>query len=318
MKRSRTILCLGAVLAAVPAEAQGTRAVPVIVNGETLDSRALLLTDVNRTVLPMRTLFESLGARVEWDPAERAVYAWIPDRTGVRLAVGERTAQTLRVSVDPRPGNWGSRTGSQELDAPAMMVGRRVFVPLRFASEALNADVRYASFEPAVHIRTQRVAGVRAEAPGPAPTVGRESAERRVEPELARARSRMAEMLEVTLELESSRLDRDQEETVMRLLVRNSSDRRLVLPFASGQEFDLQVLQEGHVVWSWARNRPFSQGSLRRLLQPGHEVVYVARWNLQRNNGRKVPPGRYLVRGILMTDGDEPPVVAEERIVVTR
>jgi len=160
--RNGWVLGLGITLATTGmAQAQANRPVPVFVNGARLDSEALLLQHLGRTVLPMRTLFESLGARVEWDAQQQAVYAWKPDGTGVRLALGSGNAQSLLMSDAPGPGNWGRVVANQRLDAPPMMMGSRIYVPLRFASEALKADVRYASYEPAVHIKTETVAGYR-------------------------------------------------------------------------------------------------------------------------------------------------------------
>jgi intracellular proteinase inhibitor BsuPI/copper amine oxidase-like protein len=300
----RWIAGLGVLLAAAGvARPQEGQPIAVYVNEERLRTDGLLLAGVGRTVLPMRVLFESLGAQVEWDPAERTVYAWKADRTGVRLALGEASAQTLRMSRDPRPGDWGQVTGTYRLDAPPMLLERRVYVPLRFASEALNADVRFVSFRPAVFIRTEAVAGSREEKP-PVPRPREPGPEE------------IASALELSLKLDAQRFDRDQDAIPIEFVVRNTSDRPVVIPFRSGQEIDIEVVQEGKVVWNWAHGRMFTQALTRLTLQPGETETFSVRWSLKANNGRTVPPGRYLVRGILTAAFERPQIAVERRITI--
>lgn len=317
---------LGLALAAAgAASAQSEREIPVFVNGGRLESDALMLRNVGRTVLPMRTLFESLGARVEWDASQRAVYAWMGDGSGVRLGLGERSAQTLRMAAEPGPGNWGRITGSHALEAPAMLLNGRVFVPLRFASEALRADVRYAAHEPAVYIRPESVAGSREEEqprpprtpdPDREPPVVRLPRDRDDEPDIERSPRRLARALDLSIEVDEERVARG-EPLSIRLVVKNRSNQPVVIPFRSGQRFDVEILQEEKVLWNWANGRNFTQALTSSTLEPGEEAVFVARWKMETNRGRRIPPGRYLVRGILTTSFREPQLIAEERITVT-
>lgn len=271
----------------------------------------------------MRTLFESLGARVEWDGAQRAVYAWKPDGQGIRLGLGEGVAQQLRMSASPAPGNWGRVVGTQSLDAPAMMIDGRVFVPLRFASEALNADVRYASAEPAVYIRTSAVAGSREDyepRPRPRPRDDDRDFPRDNDRDRPRDTGRdrprdIADALDLQIAVPDGVLDRG-EPVRFDLVLRNHGDRTLTVPFRSGQRFDFEVLQEGRLVWNWARDRSFTQALTSMTLDPGESTRFSARWNMRDNNGRLVAPGRYLVRGILTTSFQRPQIMAEERIEV--
>jgi hypothetical protein len=285
---------LGVVLAGASAlHAQSMRQVPVFVNGGRLESEALLLQEANRTVVPMRALFESLGARVEWDAGQRAVYAWKPDGIGVRLGLGERFAQSLRMSASPAPGNWGTITAARPLDAAAMLIDGRVFVPLRFASEALSADVRYASTEPAVYIRTEAVAGAREEPPPVRPPVDR-NPNRLTARELARALD-----VDLILQRDQVRLGRNRS-VPLRLAVRNRSDQTLTVP-TGGQEYDFEILQDGRVVWNWAHGRAFIMILRQRGIRPGEELEFTARWDMVDNRGRAVAPGNYTVRGVFVT-----------------
>jgi hypothetical protein len=303
-------LGVGLALASVgAAQAQRVNTVPVFVNGGRLGSDALLLMNVGRSVLPMRTLFESLGARVEWDPAQRAVYAWNSDGQGVRLEVGAETAQQLRMSGSPAPGNWGRVTGTRSLDAPAMMVDGRVYVPLRFASEALEADVRYSAAEPAVYIKTE--GGTTPQEPPvvdrPRPRPGPDRDNPR---EIARA-------LRVTVEVERPRNNSDDAVRFV-MTVENTGNTAITVPFNSGQKYDFEVLQEGKLLWNWAHDRMFTQALTSTSIAAGESLTYNTRWNLRDNNGRMVQPGRYMVRAILTTAFQRPQIMAEQRFEVER
>jgi hypothetical protein len=81
-----------------------------------------------RVLVPMRALFESLGATVNWDPALRKVTGKREGRTIIL------TAGSNRASV---------RGNAMTLDVPATVIGGRVFVPLRFISEVLGAAVNW-------------------------------------------------------------------------------------------------------------------------------------------------------------------------------
>lgn len=97
----------------------------VRVNGQPLRDRAYIHND--SVLVPMRPIFEALGARLEWYPRTRKVVARKEGQT-ISLIVGQSFAYT------PHP---------VRLLARPVMRGDRVFVPLRFVSEALGADVHW-------------------------------------------------------------------------------------------------------------------------------------------------------------------------------
>jgi hypothetical protein len=80
------------------------------------------------TMVPMRAIFNALGAGVSWDGTARTVTATRGSDVIV-LTIGASTATFNGVS---RP-----------LNQPAVIVGGSTLVPLRFVSEALGADVRW-------------------------------------------------------------------------------------------------------------------------------------------------------------------------------
>jgi hypothetical protein len=91
-----------------------------------ISSDAPPLLREGRTLVPLRAIFEWLGAKVDYDSATRGITA-TKDPHVVRLRVGGATA-----SVD------GAMV---QLDVAAIETGGRTYVPLRFVSEALGAEV---------------------------------------------------------------------------------------------------------------------------------------------------------------------------------
>lgn len=114
--------------------------IKVSVDGQPVEFRGQDPTYTNgRVLVPLRGVFEELGATVQWNPAGRMVIATSPG-TDIRLRIGDRRA---RVN-----GEW------QELDVPARIVNGSTMVPLRFLSEALGADVNWNAYDSHVIITT--------------------------------------------------------------------------------------------------------------------------------------------------------------------
>lgn len=82
----------------------------------------------NRLLVPLRMIFEKLGAQVEWDGVTRTITATKAD-TVLQLRVGDKFAQVN--------GRW------IEIDVPAKIISGRTLIPLRFISEALGANVQW-------------------------------------------------------------------------------------------------------------------------------------------------------------------------------
>jgi len=93
----------------------------------------------SRVFVPMRGVFEQMGATVMWNGATDTVTAR-RDNTDVRLVVGSRTAYVNGVA--------------RSMDVPAHIMNGRTMVPLRFLSESLGADVRWDAGVEAVYITT--------------------------------------------------------------------------------------------------------------------------------------------------------------------
>lgn len=98
-----------------------------------LDGRALQFDQPpimmgGRVMVPLRGIFESLGANVRFEPATSRIVA-TRGAQSVQLTLGSNQAV-----VDGQPVT---------LDSPAATVGGRTMVPLRFVSEALGTEVRW-------------------------------------------------------------------------------------------------------------------------------------------------------------------------------
>jgi len=81
-----------------------------------------------RVLVPMRGIFQWLGAKVKWNEKARSVSASSGSRS-LEVAVGSRRAKVGGKSVS--------------LDAPPQMIGGRVYVPLRFVGQALGVKIEY-------------------------------------------------------------------------------------------------------------------------------------------------------------------------------
>ncbi|CAN5704469.1 hypothetical protein BH11ARM2_BH11ARM2_06950 [soil metagenome] len=109
--------------AGLPSDAGRLSRIEVVVNGRPLPGTALIRD--NRVLVPMRPVFEALGATVQWYPENRKV-------------VGQKDGKTVTLVLDQ---NFAYGAGSVLLDYPPRMIDGRVMVPLRFVGEALGATV---------------------------------------------------------------------------------------------------------------------------------------------------------------------------------
>lgn len=118
------VAALMATLTVVPVQGQNT--VRVFVEGEPVVFDQPPIIEGGRVLVPLRGIFEKMGATVEWRPTTRMVVA-ARGNTLVELAIGSRIAK-----VNDRPIT---------LDVPALIIRGRTLVPLRFISESLGAQV---------------------------------------------------------------------------------------------------------------------------------------------------------------------------------
>lgn len=81
-----------------------------------------------RTLVPVRAIFEALGATVEWDQE-------------TQTATGVKGDTTIVITIDDTTAYVNDE--AKTLDVPAQLVSNRTMVPARFISEALACDVTW-------------------------------------------------------------------------------------------------------------------------------------------------------------------------------
>lgn len=127
---------------------QGTaNAVNVYVNDQllNLDVPAKVIND--RTMVPLRGIFESLGASVEWVQSTNSIEV-TKDSTTIELYFNSKTAKVN-----------GQETS---LDVPPTVVNNRTLVPVRFISETLGANVMWDAGTQSVFVALRPLPSVKA------------------------------------------------------------------------------------------------------------------------------------------------------------
>jgi len=119
------------------------------------DVQPAIISD--RTMVPMRGIFEALGAHVDWDETTRTVSA-VRDDLAVLATIGERHIRISR----------GNEMHILQMDVAPVIVSGRTLVPLRFVSEAFGYDVDWDGGNRVVSISSDTGAGGGA-APEPYP-----------------------------------------------------------------------------------------------------------------------------------------------------
>ena len=116
-------------LAAIPVAASAANDITVYVDGEKVVFDQPPVVQNGRTLVPMRAIFEALGAEIEWFGAEKRVNAfWGID--SLDLWIGSSEIQMGNGSV-------------VFLDVPAQVINGRTLVPLRAVSQCMGAEVKW-------------------------------------------------------------------------------------------------------------------------------------------------------------------------------
>lgn len=123
------VLTLKAVMAVRVATVLPPPPIRVLVDGQSVEfTDAYPFIEEGRVLVPLRALFEAVGATVQWDAATRTVRA-------------ARGGRTVSLQMESKYAYVGMSPAL--LDVPARVVDGRTFVPLRFAGEALGMRVSW-------------------------------------------------------------------------------------------------------------------------------------------------------------------------------
>ena len=138
-KRALAVACAAALLgtgtSALAAESVPASAPSTGISVQ-LDGRNLSFPDAapeardGRTFLPVRTVFEAMGAEVSYSPAAQTITA-VRDGTTVTMALGGTAATVERSGV----------TTHIPMDAAPYAHDNRTYVPVRFAAQAFGCAV---------------------------------------------------------------------------------------------------------------------------------------------------------------------------------
>ena len=134
------IICLFGV-----AMSSNNNEISVYVNGERLEFDVPPQIIDNRTMVPMRTIFEALGAEVRWLAEgwfeEEPTIIAVKDRISIQIWIGKTEMHIyilpeIETEIPDPISPW-----EITLDVPPMLVDNRTLVPLRAVSEAFDAVV---------------------------------------------------------------------------------------------------------------------------------------------------------------------------------
>ena len=129
MKTTKNILIAGALLATAGLSGTANAAdISVQLNGQPLATSTAPVQMNGRTLVPLRDIFEALGANVQWNPAAQTILA-TRGQTQIGLAINNRNATVNGKTV--------------VLDQAATLLNGRTLVPLRFVAEATGATVNW-------------------------------------------------------------------------------------------------------------------------------------------------------------------------------
>ncbi len=114
--------------------------IKVTINGQnlTMDQPPVLVND--RTLVPVRAIFEALGAKVDWN-------------NDTNTATGVLGSTTVEIQIE----NTVAKVNGKDvtLDVPAKLISDRTLVPVRFISESLGAKVDWDNDTQTVIITTE-------------------------------------------------------------------------------------------------------------------------------------------------------------------
>jgi len=111
--------------------------IKVSVNGTNLLFDVSPIIYQGRTLVPLRGIFEALGAEVTWDPSTKTV-------------TGKKESTLIVIKIDDKHPTVNGIT--KELDVAARIVNGRTLVPLRFISESIGANVNWDSVKKLITI----------------------------------------------------------------------------------------------------------------------------------------------------------------------
>jgi len=102
--------------------------ITVILNGKQLEFDVEPMLINSRTMVPMRVIFEALGAKVDWDGT-------------TQTAIGVTKSTTIKITIGK--DYLLKNDNIVVLDSPAVVISGRTLVPVRAIAESLDCKVEW-------------------------------------------------------------------------------------------------------------------------------------------------------------------------------
>ena len=140
--------------------------IKVILDGKTLEFDVQPQIRDERTLVPMRVIFEALGAEVEWEEETQTINARRSDTDlfYISMRVGDKTIHKESVKANLPTSN------DIELDVPPMIIDGRTLVPVRAVSECFGCKVEWDGESQTVIVESNSDNNTDTDVPTPSPT----------------------------------------------------------------------------------------------------------------------------------------------------
>lgn len=145
-KKIISAICAASLSAACVFQVLAADDITVNIDGQAVSFDVAPIIENDRTLVPVRAIFEALGAQVEWDEAKRTVISVKGDRSCI-LQI-DNTSMFVLTTDGSIPAE------EKTLDVPAKIVEDRTLVPLRAISEAYDCSVDWDGSSRTVTITT--------------------------------------------------------------------------------------------------------------------------------------------------------------------
>ncbi len=130
----KRFVCLIAAILLFLTNIASAEGITVFINGNELDAPLAPQLVNDRTMFPMRAIFESLGANVQWFEKDEIIFATKGD-TLITLKIGSYEMVLQRVTSE--------KPEIINLDVAPYIVDDHTLVPVRAVAEALKANVEW-------------------------------------------------------------------------------------------------------------------------------------------------------------------------------
>lgn len=136
-----------AVMLVLPTSAYASDSISVVLNGQKVsfpNAQPVIYDD--RTLIPVRAVFEDMGCYVDWDNANKQAVIGNDDKI-IFIPIDNIFMQVYDIATDTQT--------DIALDVPAMIISDSTMIPLRAVGEALGAEVEWESKTSTVYINKQ-------------------------------------------------------------------------------------------------------------------------------------------------------------------